>query len=142
VASARRGTARGAIGAVAAVAIGLKLFHYGVYVPEWNYRFSQGPWGRAIGQWVPPSWPIYTVHAWPADLAFATGHPVRQLPNERSLVFEPRTRPLFILLHPAEFDHWPEHAPALIKVRVFQDPYGGSRVLARTTGDVRVRGRE
>ena len=25
--------------------IGLKLAHWGYYVPEWNYRNSQGPWG-------------------------------------------------------------------------------------------------
>jgi hypothetical protein len=130
------------MGAVVAVAVGLKLFHWGVYVPEWNYRLSQGPWGRAIGQWVPPSWPIYTVHTWPADLAFATGHPVRQLPNEKSLLFEPQSRPLFVLLHPAEFDHWPAQAPPLMKVRDFQDQYGGSRVLARTRGEIRLKAEE
>jgi hypothetical protein len=141
-ASARTRAARGSLAAVVAVAVGLKLFHWGVYVPEWNYRFSQGPWGRAVGQWVPPNWPIYTIHTWPADLAFATGHPVRQLPNEKSLVFEPTIRPLFVLLHSAEFDHWPESAPALIKVRVFQDQYGGQRVLARTPGEIRIRDEE
>ena len=29
------------------IAVGLKLAHWGYYVPEWNYRYSQGPWGRA-----------------------------------------------------------------------------------------------
>ncbi|HEX8200435.1 MAG TPA: hypothetical protein VF590_08105 [Isosphaeraceae bacterium] len=142
VASARARNPRGAIGALVAVAVGLKLAHAGVYVPEWNYRSSQGPWGRAIGQWVPPTWPIYTVHTWPADLAFATGHPVRQLPNEKSLGFEPTARPLFVLLHPAEFEHWPASAPALIPVRSFEDQHGGRRILARTPGAIRIRDEE
>ena len=61
------------------MAIGLKLAHWGYYAPEWNYRFSQGPWGRAIGQWVPRKWPVYTFDDWPLDLAFFIGRPVRQL---------------------------------------------------------------
>jgi hypothetical protein len=68
-----KGDARRSLLALAVVAIGLKIAHYGYHVPEWNYRFSQGPWGRAIGQWVVPHWPIYCLNAWPADLAFATG---------------------------------------------------------------------
>ena len=35
------------------IAVGLKLAHWGYYVPEWNYRYSQGPWARAIAQWIP-----------------------------------------------------------------------------------------
>ncbi len=61
------------------VAIALKLAHWGYYVPEMNYRTSAGPWGRAIGQWVPEKHPVYTLHAWPADLAYAINRPVRQL---------------------------------------------------------------
>ncbi len=80
--------ARRALLALAAVAVCLKIAHWGFYVPEWNYRRSQGPWGRAIGQWVPPSWPIYLMHPWPADLAFATERPVRQLDYPRLLVFQ------------------------------------------------------
>src|SRR5262249_35312134 len=71
--------------ALCGVAISLKIAHFGYYVPEWNYRRSQGPWGRAIGQWVVPEWPIYTVHTWPHDLAFATQHPFRQLPHPKNL---------------------------------------------------------
>ena len=59
--SAVRGEPRGAWLAVVALAVFLKIGHLGYYVPEWNYRISQGPWGRAIGQWVPPHWPIYTM---------------------------------------------------------------------------------
>ena len=40
---------------------------------------SQGPWGRAVGQWVPPNWPLYVVHAWSDDLLFHTERPVRQI---------------------------------------------------------------
>ena len=45
------GRSRWAIGAMMVVAIVLKVAHAGYYVPEWDYRLSQGPWGRAIGQW-------------------------------------------------------------------------------------------
>jgi hypothetical protein len=134
--AALKGDARGMLGAVVAVAITLKIAYSGYYVPEWNYRFSQGPWGRAIGQWVPPSWPIYTLHTWPADLAFATGRPVRQLDDPRMLRFKSQSRPQFVLLHPAEFANWPEHSPPLTLVREVQDERGGSRVLARTEGSL------
>jgi hypothetical protein len=120
------------ITAVALVALGVKLVHIGIYAPEWDYRFGQGPWGRAIAQWVPPGFPIYTVHAWPPDLAFATGRPFRQLADPRLLNYEPRDVPQFLLLHPAEFDHWNQTAPPIRKVREFLGPYGEARVLART----------
>ena len=61
------------------IAVALKLVHWGYYVPEWNYRYSQGPWGRAISQWVPKRWALYTFHDWPPDLAFFMKRPVRQL---------------------------------------------------------------
>jgi len=136
VAAAWRGRATWALAMVAAVAICLKVAHWGVYVPEWNYRFSKGPWGRAIGQWVPPRWPIYTVLTWPPDLAFATGHPIRQLSHPRLLASKSQARPLFVLLEASEFEHWPSTAPQIFKVREFQDEYGGSRVLARTAGNL------
>ena len=60
-----RGDVRRGLLVLTAVAVCLKVAHWGYYVPEWNYRHGQGPWGRAIGQWVVPDWPIYTVHAWP-----------------------------------------------------------------------------
>src|SRR5205823_7679403 len=109
-----------------------KVAHWGVYVPEWNYRCSQGPWGRAIGQWVPPRWPVFTMHEWREDLAFAIGRPVRPLPDPRSLEFQPKGRPHFVLLSRSEFDHWPDYAPRLLQVRTFQDERGDERVLART----------
>ena len=116
---------------------GLKLAHASIYVPEWNYRRGQGPWGRAIGQWVPEKWPIYTLHGWSTDLAFATGHNFRQLTHPRFLPDPAKTengRPTFILLHPADFDHWPKSAPPIVKVFEFHDQSGRkvSKVLART----------
>ena len=135
VVAASRGEARWALGAVAAVAIGLKVAHTGIYVPEWNYRLSQGPWGRAIGQWVPPRWPIYTLHTWPAALALATGHSILQLPDERVLPTLPGPRPQFVLLLPEELAFWHKSAPPLLKVRTLQDQMGRERVLARTEGE-------
>jgi hypothetical protein len=130
---------RWAFGALVAVACMMKLVHTGMYVPERNYRLSQGPWGRAIGQWVPPNWPIYTFHAWPTDLAFAIDRPVRQLPDPKLLQFKPKDRPHYVLLLPAEFDHWPADAPKVQKVRSFLDERGDERILARTEGDVFIR---
>jgi hypothetical protein len=120
--------------ALTAVAVCLKLAHWGYYVPEWNYRHSQGPWGRAIGQWVVPGWPIYTTHAWPAALAFATEHPVYQLRHPKSLAYQDGPTPRFVLLFANEFEHWPSGALPLVKVATFQDDRGATRVLARTAG--------
>lgn len=132
------GSARRSLLTTLALAACLKLAHWGVYVPEWDYRIGQGPWGRAIGQWVPPRWPIYSVLHWPADLAFATGHPFRLLASPLSLEHQGKAdgRPKFVLLHAAEFDNWPVAAPKLIKVRSFRDQYDQPRVLARTEGDL------
>ena len=130
------GDPRRSIAALVAIAICLKIAHWGVYVPEWNYRRSQGPWGRAIAQHVPPRWPIYTQHAWNPDLAFAIGHPIRQLGHPRLLEPGPGGRPSFVLLHPEEFKHWPAEALPLVKVREFQDEIGRGRVLARTEGSL------
>jgi hypothetical protein len=128
-----------AFGAVVAVACLTKLVHAGIYVPERNYRLSQGPWGRAIGQWVPPNWPIYTFHAWPTDLAFFTDRPVRQLPDPKLLQFKSKDRPHYVLLLPPEFDHWPADAPKVKKIRSFVDERGDERILARTEGEVFIR---
>ncbi len=106
------------------LAIGLKLAHWGCYAPEWNYRLSQGPWGRAIGQWIPRKWPVYTFHDWPPDLAFFIGRPVRQLHSPEFLnhIRGPQCR--FVLLQVSEFDNWPAHAPPLTRVARFQDRSG------------------
>lgn len=125
---------------LAIMAIGLKLAHWGYYAPESNYRLSQGPWGRAIGQWIPRKWPVYTLHDWPTDLAFYIGRPVRQLSSGRALRALPGSESRFVLLQPSEFEHWPEQAPALILVARFQDPSGQDRILARTAGDLPVPG--
>ncbi len=140
VISACRGSKYGALGAVLALAICFKLAHFGVIVPEWNYRVSQGPWGRAIGQWMPRTSTLYFVNPdpgrdrWPADLAFSVGRRVRRLAAPQALEFEPGKGPHFVLLHPAEFDNWPGSALPLMKVRELQDPFGSPRVLARTKG--------
>jgi hypothetical protein len=129
-----RSDPRKAVLALALVAACVKLAHWGYYVPEWNYRRSQGPWGRAIGQWVPPHWTIHTIHAWPNDLAFAARRPFRQLASPQHLGFLDRGRPLFVLLLDSEFEHWPKEAPTLTRVASFQDERGRGRVLARTEG--------
>lgn len=129
-----RGDPRRGLVAMVAVAICLKVAHWGYYVPEWNYRRSQGPWGRAIGQWVVPRRTVYTLHTWPADLAFATEHPIRQLRQPKNLAFQDGPDPKFVLLLAAEFEHWPPDAPPLVQVASFQDERGSTRVLARTAG--------
>ena len=118
---------------VIALAVLLKLGHWGYYVPEWNYRRSHGPWGRAIGQWVPPRWPVYTTLSWNPDLAFAIGRPIHQLISDRHLRYQPGEAK-FVLLLEGEFNEWSSHAPAISEVARFQDERGGVRVLARTAG--------
>jgi hypothetical protein len=130
-----KGDARHSLLALIMVAIELKVAHYGYHVPEWNYRFSQGPWGRAIGQWVVPHWPIYTLNAWPADLAFATGHPFRPLAHPWVLGFHRTTWPKYVLILAPDFENWPDDAPPLVRVATFQDHHGQERILARTTGE-------
>ncbi len=135
---------RWAVGVVLAVALGVKVAHATVYRPEWDYRVGQGPWGRAIGQWVPPRWKIYVFHPWPADLAFATEHPFRQLVAPTLLQYEVSEDgpPVYVLLMDTEFEHWPKRAPKLLKVHAFEDTRGRSIVLARTEGDLVVRKEE
>jgi hypothetical protein len=130
----RRGRGRAAVLGLGCLAVAFKIFHMGVYVPEWNYRASQGPWGRAVGQWVPPSWPIYVVHNWPDDLMFHTERTVRQLSAPEVLAMHTWDRPPHVLLLEPEFRHWPKSAPPLIEVRRFRDQRGDVRVLARTEG--------
>ena len=113
------------------VALGLRLTHWGVYTPEVNYRFSQGPWGRAIGHRVEPGGTVYAVHPWPADLCLAIGRPVRVLRHPRLLTFEDSSRPAYVLLAPSELVNWPVDAPRLSVVRSLQDERGQTRVLAR-----------
>jgi hypothetical protein len=120
------------ISAVWLVAVGIKIAHVGIYAPEWSYRFGQGPWGRAVAQWVPPQWPIYALHSWPADFALATNRPFRQLADSRLLNFEPQDRPMFVLLEPGEYAYWDRNAPEVSKVREFRGPRGEVVVLART----------
>ena len=130
----------GTLAALILVAISLKLTHWGYYVPEWNYRHSQGPWGRAIGQWVPPRTNLYVLDAWPPDLVFAIGKPVRQLVSPMLLPDRPGPNPKFILLTKQEYANWQEGWPKLVVVAEFQDELEGipgrkdGRVLARTEG--------
>jgi hypothetical protein len=122
--------------ALMAIAVALKLVHWGYYVPELNYRDSQGPWGRAIGQWVPKRWSLYTFHEWPADLAFFVKRPVRQLRSPQYLEYQPGPRSKFVLLQASEFENWPQTAPPITIVTKLLDQWGDERVLARTAGAV------
>jgi hypothetical protein len=122
------------------LAIGLKLAHWGYYIPEWNYRHSQGPWGRAIGQWIPRKWSLYTFHDWPEDLAFFTGRRIRQLPSPRSLDYLPGADSRYVLLLTSEYENWPDHAPPISLVARFHDQSGEERILARTAGLIPVPG--
>jgi hypothetical protein len=128
-ANTRRGLAT-----LVVLAVGLKLAHWGYYVPEWNYRLSQGPWGRAIGQWIPRKWTMYTFHDWPPDLAFFIGRNVRQLHSPHFLNGLTGRECRFVLLQASEFENWPEQAPPLTVVARLQDQYGQERILARTSG--------
>ena len=128
-----RNTRRGLV-TLMVIAVGLKLVHWGYYVPEWNYRYSQGPWGRAIGQWVPKRWPVYTFHDWPPDLAFFTKRPVRQLRSPHYLEYQAGPRSKFVLLQASEFENWPESAPPITLVAKLLDQSADERVLARTAG--------
>lgn len=139
VCGAIQGRPRWVLGSLVAVAVCLKVAHWGIYVPEWNYRVGQGPWGRAIGQWVLPNRPIYTFTPWPHHLMFHTGRPVRLLPSERALNHRDLSTPQYVLLHEAEYDHWPSSAPPIVKVRALHDERGRVRVLARTAGDLNIR---
>jgi hypothetical protein len=116
------------------IAIGLKLAHWGYYVPEWNYRRSQGPWARAIAQWIPRKWTLYTFHDWPPDLAFFMKRPVRQLRSPHFLEYQTGPESKFVLLLPSEHENWPESALPISIVARFQDADGDQRVLARTPG--------
>ncbi len=116
------------------IAIGLKMVHWGYYVPEWNYRYSQGPWARAIAQWMPRRWTLYTFHDWPADLAFFTKRPVRQLPSAHFLEYQPGPDSKYLLLLPSELENWPKSAPPISVVAKFQDQFAEERFLARTPG--------
>ena len=135
LAMAMRGP-RLALATLLLVAIGLKIVYWCYYVPEWNYRYSQGPWARAIAQWIPRKWAMYTFHEWPADLAFFTKRTVRQLRSPHYLAYHDAEFSKFVLLLPAEFENWPPSAPPITLLARFQDQYGGERILARTAGQL------
>jgi hypothetical protein len=125
---------RRAMIALCILTVCVKIVHWGYYVPEWNYRHGQGPWGRAIGQWLLPNWTLYTFHKWPEDLTLATGQQVRQLQSPQHLAYPLTNEARHVLLLESEFENWPDTAPRLIKVATFQDHHGEDRVLARTEG--------
>lgn len=114
----------------------LKWAHAGYYIPEWTYRYGQGPWGRAIGQWLLPHWPIYTQHEWPEDLAFTIGRPIRMLHSPQHLAYPQTSESKHVLLLESEYENWPPSAPKLVKVATFEPPslMGNRRILARTEG--------
>ena len=122
------------------LAIGIKLAHWGCYVPECNYRLSQGPWGRAIGQWIPGngrSTPSTTGRpTWRSSSAGPSASCTA--PSSSITSAGPQCR--FVLLQVSEFDNWPAHAPPLTRVARFQDQSGEERILARTPGILPVPG--
>jgi len=128
------GYSRGVVRTLLIVALIAKTLHYGYHMPESNYRFGKGPWGRAVGQHVPPKSPIYVFVSISPALAFATEHSVYQLRAEEFLKVQPGEGAKFVLLTDSEFAHWPTDAPPIQKVRAFEDEFGGTRVLARTAG--------
>ena len=128
------GRRRWCVASFVGLTFAIKVAHAGIYVPEREYRIGQGPWAHAVGQWVPPRFPIYTVHTWPADFAFDLCRPVKQLVAAQWLGLVDTPHPRHVLLLKAEFDHWPADAPAIEKIREFEDERGGVRVLAKTTG--------
>lgn len=140
VAAVRRVDPRRGFLAMMLVAAALKLAHWGYFVPELNYRTSAGPWGRAIGQWVPEGHSLYTLHAWPTDLAYAIDRPVRQLAGPQLVEFQPGKGSKFLLLAESEFaeyEQWGDGWPKLVKVAEFQDEEGLSkRILTRTAGPI------
>ena len=140
VESIRWSDPRRGFAAMALVAVALKLAHWGYYVPEMNYRTSAGPWGRAIGQWVPEKHAVYTLHAWPTDLAYAIDRPVRQLASPQLIEFQPGKGSKFVLLTDteyAEYQQWSDGWPKLVKVAQFEDELGlGHRILTRTEGPI------
>lgn len=129
-------SARRAVAAMLLMTACLKLVHAGFYVPEWSYRYGQGPWGRAIGQWLLPHWTLHTQHEWPEDLMWAVGRPVRLLSSPQHLAFPETGESRHVLLLESEFENWPESAPKLLKVATFEPPmpFGNRRILARTEG--------
>jgi hypothetical protein len=132
-----RSNTRRALVALGLLTVALKVVHWGYYVPEWNYRYGQGPWGRAIGQWLLPNWPLYTFHEWNPDLTYAIGRPVRKLRTPQHLAYPETDEARHVLLLQSEFEHWPESAPRLSKVMTFHDEAGNLRILARTDGVLR-----
>ena len=140
VAAVARSDARRGFAALVFVALAVKLAHWGYLVPELNYRASAGPWGRAIGQWVPEGHSLYTLHAWPTDLAYAINRPVRQLAGPQLVEFQPGKGSKFLLLSDSEYAEYQGYGdgwPKLVKVAQFEDEYGiGHRVLTRTEGPI------
>ena len=140
--AARRTDPRRGFAALILVAVALKVAYWGYFVPEMNYRTSAGPWGRAIGQWIPEGHSLQTLHAWPADLAYAINRPIRQLAGPQLVEFQPGKGSKFLLLSQSEFteyQEWSEGWPKLVKVAEFQDETGDDhfkRILTRTEGPI------
>jgi len=125
---------RRSVAAMLMMTVCLKLCYWGYFIPEWNYRYGQGPWGRAVGQWLLPNWTLYTTHDWPEDLAWTIGRPVRQLESPQHIEYPRTTESRHALLLESEYENWPANAPKLVKVATFSDPFGSKRILARTEG--------
>ena len=72
------------------------------------------------------------MHPWPADLAYATGRPVRQVAGPQLIEFQPGQGSKFVLLADsewAEYQSWSDGWPKLIKVAEFEDEPGARQAV-------------
>ncbi len=98
------------------IAIGLKFAYWCYYVPEWNYRYSQGPWKlaqspsgfRANGRCT-----LSTVAGRSGILHEAFGAAVA---GSEYLKYQGGDSCKFVLLLPAEFENWPASAPPVAQI--------------------------
>ena len=116
------------------IAVGLKLVHWGYYVPEWNYRHSQGPWACDSLSGCPQRWTLYTFHDWPPDLVFFTKRRVRQLRSPHYLEYQPGPESKYVLLQPSDWKTGPGPLRRSPWSRSFRINRRTERVLARTAG--------
>ena len=53
-----KGNAATALATLVLIAVGIKFVYWGYYVPEWNYRYSQGPWRAQLLNGFPANGPF------------------------------------------------------------------------------------
>ena len=105
--------------------------------PSGTIGYGQGPWGRAIGQWLLAQLDAAHVSRLAGRPGPGNRPPGPPAPVTRQhLAYPATTEARHVLLQESEFENWPDNAPRLIKVATFQDHHGETRVLARTEGDL------